>query len=405
MEEDSPDLVNSDGMPSTLVRRADEYYVVLAGDPRIKLARLAASVLHKVLRYPRYDDMDPVRFKGLMDMALIGLMTGWIVSLAGPESQEYGYAWTANHVKLRGYAETMVTDGLELQQILLLAARLWGGLPCTFTPLIRTDTTLVGITCPQVTILLDVLVRPTEVAKRGLQRGLFNLYRGSTPMIPREQLSGLIFAGDMPSRTPTVDINAMEQTPAEPQIDEEIIFTLELEKKDAGALAVILCGWIHGEPRFKLDPSVVLAGLLGERTLRRITKPHGTHRNRSACSHMSSPELIQYASGLKVRDGNVLVRAGTRADLQVLAAGCHLGLRTLMVIEEEDLSLVRTHTVQRGPKGRRTGVTLWLDLPYSQRQMNQTTSAVFIFCSDEFPTGLAEASRLADISDDSDSSD
>ncbi|KAK7995439.1 hypothetical protein PG990_014212 [Apiospora arundinis] len=378
-----------DGMPMHLVQLAQRHFDVSRSDPRNELGRLAASVVHDVLKLNRYDDEEEV--KGYINLVVVALMVGWIEDLASPESQPYGYGWTADAAQLRQYAEIIVSEGLTLQQILLTAARMWGGLPPSFSPFVPANASLVGIACPQITILLDVLIAPTEVAQYGMSRGLFSLYRGSTPMIPRDQLSGLVFAGDMNHRTAITDVGAEQQIPPQPPIEEQLLFTLEPERKETGSLAAILCGWFQGEPRFELDPAVVLAGLLGERTLQRMTTKSGPSINRITMSHMSPRKLLEYASGFKVRNGNVLVRAGSRTDLQVLAAGCHMGLQTVMVVDESDAELVRAGTVLSLPDSPLAFATSVLELPANRRQMGFPTDCVFIFCSDKFPPDFTTA--------------
>ncbi|KAK8036639.1 hypothetical protein PG994_015410 [Apiospora phragmitis] len=155
------------------------------------------------------------------------------------------------------------------------------------------------------------------------------------PMIPRDQLYGLDIPDDMNRRKAISDVDALQQIPSKPLIEESVLFTLEPEKKEMGVLAVhVMCGWLHGEPRFEPDPVVVLAGLLGVRKLHCMTPKGRSDSNSTTMSHMNPRELVNYTSGFKVRIDSVLVLAGSRTDLQVLAAGCYLGLPTVIVLNE-----------------------------------------------------------------------
>ncbi|CAJ2502551.1 Uu.00g099450.m01.CDS01 [Anthostomella pinea] len=238
-------------------------------------------------------------------------------------------------------AEIMVSQGLSSNRVLLTAARIWRGLPPNFTPHIPSDNNLVGIVCPQVTILLNVLFEPTNVAQHGLKGGLFSLYRGSIPIIPRDQLSGFVFAGEPTFRKPIRDLDALQQIPQEDDLKEHLIFTMEPEKTEAGVTAAIICGWIYGDPMFEINPFNLLAGLVSERHLEYMSSTTGTLVKEVDVRHMGSRELLSCTGGFKVRNGNIIVRAGSRTDLQVLAAGCHFGLRIVMVVDEKDAALIR----------------------------------------------------------------
>jgi hypothetical protein len=94
--------------------------------------------------------------------------------------------------------------------------------------------------------------------------------------------------------------------------------------------------------------------------------------------------MISYADGFKVRNGCILLRAGSRRDLAVVAAGCYLGLRVIMVVREEDAALIRDSQTRNAPASPDLGATMELNLPRTAQQ-DPLVDALLIFCSDNFP--------------------
>ena len=383
---DSTKLLYDIQMPADLTHKAQRHFKAVRGDPRHNLARKAASVLHETLNYPSYDGFAEARLKPYIELIVVAFFVGCIECLVSPSSSQLSfYAWTAECTQLMGYAESMVSQGLSTERLILTAARIWGGLPPSFTPIVPSNVSVMGIVCPQTTIMLNVLSDPVETAHWGLTKGLFTLHRGSIPMIPRDQLSGLIFAGEKPFRKPIRDVDASCQIPMETEkpTEPEIMFTLEPGTTEMGIFSVLICGWMYGSVLLELNPFVVLSGLIGERHLERMASWTGDLRERVKLNHMSSKELLCYTDGFKIRGGSSLIRTGSRLDLQVAAAGCHLGPRTVMIVADEDAALIREHQRISGP-------SIELHLPYHTGQQVPENS-VFVFCCDQLPDHLGSS--------------
>ena len=101
-------------------------------------------------------------------------------------------------------------------------------------------------------------------------------------MIPKEQSSGIILSCRKILSKPARDLDARQQIPIQDEDQGEVLFTLEPEKSENGHWAVLLCGWIHGNPSFEMDPFNVLCGLVGERNLARISTSDGTFNHTSS---------------------------------------------------------------------------------------------------------------------------
>lgn len=371
-------------MPAHLSDMASQYYQAPIRDPRHGLARKVASIVHDTFKYYSYDGFQEARLKKMMDFVVVAFFTGCIGALASNRMDRLSsYAWTADCSQLMGYAEMMVSQGLTINRLVMTAARIWGGLPPSFKPQYQQESRVVGISCPQTTILLNVLSNPREVADTGVRKGLFTLHQGSIPMIPRDQYSGLIYAGEKRFRKPIQDLDASCQIPMEDQVREEIIFTLEPGVMEGGSLSVLLCGWLHGSPTLELNPFTVLYGLTSQRQLKnKVDSPvNEATPHRTLLSHMCSRELLSYRDGFKIREGVVLFRAGPRLDLQIAAAGLHLGSRTVMVVEEEDAAFIRANQEITG-----SHIELFhsddVDIPFG---------SLIVFCTKDFPPHLGTA--------------
>jgi hypothetical protein len=372
-------------VPTDLSDMASQYYQAPRGDPRHGLARKVASILHDTLKYYNYDGFEDTRFRKTMNFVVVAFFTGCIGALASNSMERLSsYAWTADCSQLKGYAEMMVCQGLTINRLVMTAARIWGGLPPSFNPQHQQESRVMGIACPQTTILLNVLSNPQEVAEKGVGGGLFTLHQGSIPMIPRDQYSGLIYAGEKRFRKPIQDVDASCQIPMEDPVQKQIIFTLEPGVMEGGSLSVLLCGWIHGHAALELNPFMVLSGLISQRQLKRnkVNSPvNEATPYRTLLSHMCSRELLSYQDGFKVREGVVLFRAGPRLDLQIAAAGLHLGSRTVMVVEEEDAALIRENQKIMGSN---------IELFHSD-DIDILSESVIIFCTKDFPPHLGTA--------------
>ena len=203
-------------IPPSLRPFIAKYLKAPRGDPRHKLVELAASVYHDVLNWTDYAGFDESRLGCTLRFIIIAIFTGAIGKLASnPTGTLTHYAWSANCDQFYGFAETAVSRGLDTKNVILASARIWGGLTPAFKPEIATDQFVVGIACPQVTILMNILSHPETVAVHGIGRGLFTLHQGSIPTIPRHPSTGLILAGTKPFRKSAFYFNARDPMPIE----------------------------------------------------------------------------------------------------------------------------------------------------------------------------------------------
>jgi hypothetical protein len=333
--------------PPSLVRLTNRHFKAPRDDILHKLAGKAASILHATLQYSVYEGVGTHRLELALDFIIIAFFVGCIGRLASNTSERLrAYAWTADFRQFRGFAEAAVKQGLTINRIVLVAARIWGGLTPSFSPEVENGQTLMGIACPQTTILLNILSRPEEIALYGFDNGLFTLNQGSIPLIPRDQYSGLIFAGTRRFRKPVQSLDASCQIPAEKPVEQGLIFTLEPATGENGVLAVLLCAWQHGNVVLEFNPYHTLCGLVGRRSISKqnapspvSTKPKSNLFN---LSHMGDRELLSLSDGFTVRNGIMLIRAGSRVDLQIAAAGNHAGPHTLMITTEDDAAYIRS---------------------------------------------------------------
>lgn len=324
-------------MPADLIDLANGFYKIPWGDRRHQLARKAASILHDVLSYRSYDGYSEERFDRTANFIITAYFIGCLGALSSNNQDRLSsYAWTWPKESIMSEPETMVHIGIELSNLLIDVARTWGGLHPTFQPGTHQDTEIMGLACPQTTILANILNNPFDVAHHGIQGGIYTLHAGSIPLIPRDRLSGLILAGNGPQRRPPCDVPATLPSNMERKSVPEVIYTLEPGTALNGVLSAIICGWHNGRALLELNPFTVLSGLIGERNLQ---GPYPPLSNELRC--LSPSEILTYVDGFKARDGVLVTYLGSRADLQVAAAGSHWGSRTIMVVDERDQHDVR----------------------------------------------------------------
>jgi hypothetical protein len=377
-------------MPASLLRLASRHFKAPRNDILHKLAEKAASILHATLQYSIYDGVGTERLDLALDFIIIAFFVGCMGRLASNTSARLrAYAWTADVGQFRGFAEAAVSQGLTINRIVLVAARIWGGLTPSFSPEVGNGQMLMGIACPRTTILLNILSRPEEIALYGFDKGLFTLNQGSIPLIPRDQYSGLVFAGTPRFRKPVQNLDAGCQIPAEEPVEQRLIFTLEPATGENGILAVLLCAWQYGDVVLEFNPYHALRGLAGRRS---ISKPNTTPElvsinpkgTRFNLSHMGDRELLSLSNSFIVRNGIMLIRAGSRVDLQIVAAGNHAGPHTLMITTEDDAAYIRN------AQQIQDSVPKICTLYTGDDNMDIKDGMVIIFCRDDLPPHLGE---------------
>ncbi|CZR69424.1 uncharacterized protein PAC_19324 [Phialocephala subalpina] len=344
-------------IPASLTRLADHHYRVPRGDRRHDLARKAASVLHEVLRYTDYSDFNPVQFNASVDLINVALMVGFLQSFIGNvTSRMMAYAWTVDCDRTLGLVEKCTDTGINLLQIITQASRIWGGITSRYLELSRStsrdgngDASMVlGIICPQIIFVSNILLDPKAVAENAITEGLLSWCEGSSPMLPRELNSGFIMAGHPSYRKPSLTINANESIPEDEDQGEEdfdpLIFSIEPCSTSMGSLGMVLCAWHLGDLMMVLDPGVVLTNLLRRRsmTVGPETQPRqATHR----IIHMS-PKFLQWLEcGFVIQNGAAVIDARGKSDWQVIAAGVVAAPRVVFLSEALDMSLALSPSV------------------------------------------------------------
>ncbi|KAM7211094.1 hypothetical protein V8F06_013514 [Rhypophila decipiens] len=388
-------------LPAELRRAVGKYFNIPRGDLRANLAERAGTVFHEVMSWPHadYDSgaLDESSLSCALRLIIIAIFVGAVGKLASNDEERLRfYAWSASCDQLHGFAESSVMTGLPTHNIVLTAARLWGGLAPSFAPEIGRDQAVVGIVCPQTTILMNILYHPESVAQHGLSRGLFTLHQGSVPTIPRHSSTGLVLAATQRFRRPVFGLDARAHLPEEEDASESqrLMFTVEPLVGDDGRLAAILCAWQHGDVVLELNPYSTLYNLVNFRGLAQSSETYlpglasmaiefreaTAVEQKLVMTHVSVPELLAYKSGFTVHKGVALLRVGSRIDLQIAAAGIHAGSCTVMVISDEDCNEIKQGHRQIEPSGGT------LQYNWASNRLGQIRDGtVLIYCQDEFP--------------------
>ena len=337
-------LAFSDGyldnsVPGAVGPMADKYFRAPRNDRRHRLARKAASVFHGVLHYTDYDDYVEGQFQNSIALIIIALSLGALQSLVSNSSGGLpAFAWTLDCRRTLGLAEHLADFGLSPEQLIMQASQVWGGRAPKHSPYLDEKSHAVGMICPEIIIVLDVIQNPQRIAANGLKDGLMSLHRGSTPMLPREQTSGFILAGD-PRSGPSVKISApegIEGLEMEDENDGSLIISAEPVVNFQGLPSICLCVWQHGDVVLELDPSVVQSNLLVQRSYQIMPD-----KNNDVCvTAIKRTELLSFRSGFNVIKGMAIIHAENRTDWQVAAAGCHLSPRTILLEDKEEVRMV-----------------------------------------------------------------
>lgn len=336
-------------MPALLAPLAKIWYDGPRADKRHELARKAANAYHAVYNHNNYHGLQVEEARQAMNLVLIAFAIGCLKSLVSNAPATLSvYALMLEEPYGPGSAPkglldfcVNLLDGCPVYDILCTAGSVWGGLPYRLG---FTEGKLVGIVCPEVTILLDVLTNPMRTAEYGLDKGLFSLHTGSVPVLPRDHY-GAILAGDPnPDRTYTT-LKASTERRVRSDVS-NVIFTLEPFTQSSGPLSAILCGWESGDVAFELDPFDVLLNLICKRTLKQDDSNSavrgltitGLSEKPLLCLHKNELAELQH---FKAEGITAAIEAGARFDWQVVAAGCIFPWAATMVVSEEECNMVR----------------------------------------------------------------
>ena len=366
-------------LPSQIGPLADQRYQTRRDDPRRQLSRKVAAIFHDVYQYNDYTVIDKVQFGRALDLITIAFGVGCSKSLiSNPSSRLSFFSWCpferprGNEVdELTGleahlkFAENLVIPGISVENLLWHAACVWGGSDVAHHGHVTVHDKVVGIVCPQLTILLDVLIDPKRVATHGFSRGLMSIHEGSNPILPRDQATGYVLAGLSEAKDKRRVIPSQRDLDEIQEVEHQLIFTTEPYQAD-GYLSVVLCGWAAGEVDFQLNPKKVLHNLLsrssGHDTVdmkgfggtdsisRSVMATSSADRARLNGKHkpLSTAEWFNRLIHLKRKELSLLgnfffdscigyMMLSGRPDWQVAAAGCIDVGNAILVTKEEHL--------------------------------------------------------------------
>ncbi|OCL07291.1 hypothetical protein AOQ84DRAFT_365090 [Glonium stellatum] len=345
-----------------LCDRPAEDCLLLSGTRHI-LARKAAEGFHNVYKYKDYKTIDAKLAETSINPILVAFTIGCMKSLISNAPRKIstyamtlgeGYGPDSGHLYFLNFCERLITTRNSLEELLYTASTIWGGLvPQMAFPKGR----LLGIVCPEITILLDILYDPKSVAKNGLSKGIMGIYEGSVPILPQDPFHGAIMAGDVNLEHVYSTVDASKNKLPQSRSfrvqspESNLIFTVEPFTRANGSLSAILCGWQAGDVAFQLNPYNFFHNLIYKRKLELAdAEPRmrqSTHIARNLRIAESRDVVYINGAGLVYLqylgpDGVVaIIDTGARLDWQVAAAGCVRPGDAIMVVEESDGNLLR----------------------------------------------------------------
>jgi hypothetical protein len=339
---------------------ADNYFTTPRGSQLHKLARKAATIFHDVYGYSDYSFIQRPLFVSSMHLILTSLAVGCIKSLTNiPHNRLSSYAWVVDCTDTRptsilpNFCEQLVTSGVLYYKLLWAAACIWGGSDQHNYEYSRMSSRVMGIVCPQVTILLNILVDPKAVAVYKLSKGLMTLYEGSVPLLPRDPTSGYVLAGAVsPWGLPSnISSNWQPRNPVANLESTRLILTLEPFSIN-GAPSVVLCVWYGGHVALQLDLKRVYCNIMVDRN---YTASKDQGENTSTTPPSTPPGAMPRAPDAPSRSyeipcldlleigqynllaGAAIIRTGTSAEWQIVAAGCAPDYSVVWAWEDGDI--------------------------------------------------------------------
>ncbi|KAI9691036.1 MAG: hypothetical protein M1822_008656 [Bathelium mastoideum] len=330
-------------VPFDLARLADGLFDSSRGGGRRRslLARKAAGLIHKYYHASDYHAFDTVSFGKTARLIMVAILVGSIKSLISNGRSLGAYAWTAEVEDLLTFLSNLADTSREItpSKILWQAGRIWGGLTPEFqksfasanlTEVTLLPESVVGIVCPRVIFMSNVLLSPTTMADRGLDGGLLSWYEGSCPMLPREQATGFILSASAPYTRPPVCLDLslpaplsklqFHDTRADGEFD-RLIFSVEPAITNEGITGVVLCVWHLGDLVMILNPSEILKRLVGPLKVQshKFTTPSD---DIITVAHLKGKDVLEYLEcGFEVRKGVCIIDTGSDPGWLVVAAG------------------------------------------------------------------------------------
>lgn len=323
-------------------------------DERAQLARKAAMIVHGIYKYREYSDKE--QFHAKMNVALVAITVGCVKSqIRNPQggNELESFAWTFDFQEkavtsclgqFHGANPLTLCESLpkavNVDSLLQAAACIWGGSTLEYHGHRRLSLNAIGIVCPHVTLVFDVVGNLERIAQYGITKPFISMYTGSMPLLPQEPQTGFVVGGTSFHERDRRRIMEGEHfdVDAEPN-SHPPIFTIESVNTGSydGNFCATICAWRHGEVFAELEPVTLLHNLsqphnqLGELT--KLNPPEYSARSfmelRCTTLHTLRHFQIDKAAGL--------VRTSLRWQWHVVAAG--LVERGFVAIIDDEVDL------------------------------------------------------------------
>ncbi|KAL9625481.1 MAG: hypothetical protein Q9160_000544 [Pyrenula sp. 1 TL-2023] len=318
-------------------------------DSKHELARKCASILHGFFRYKEYEDP---KYDMILDFTTIAYSVGCLQRLVSNNSPLLSaYAWSIDcsvpgpnpalqmQNDARVFAEQMVGEGVGLTRIIWQAASIWGGGNLA-SNVVAVQDRIIGIVCPNVSVILDILIDPAYIAQHGIEKGIMSLNTGSPVTLPRDPTSGLVLAGE-PMTDHTRRVLRKGGRNVIPETEAKLLFSIEPFSHMHGGLSAIICAWESGEVALRLNPATLLHNLLAKRTLQNWQSWSEKPSNSDELLPIHRSELLNLED-FSIEGGTGVVRAQGRFDWQLAAAGCVYKNEVIMLVHDEEVEGLRT---------------------------------------------------------------
>ena len=246
---------------------------------RSPLFRNAMIAVHRALQQKEYPSTTTV-WRSL-ELAVIAIAVGCVRSQIDDHSQGHkleSFAWTfdARGRRIEYYLGLARNDStishsssVSCRALLALAGSIWGGLLTSHHPQDLSDN-LLGLVCPQGTLMYKILEDPQTFVKKstegtGLQlQPLLSFFKGSAPLLPQDLIHGTVVGGNSTQsllRTPLDTICANVENNRQEAVAPPVL-TLETMATGSGQISMIVCAWLHGDVIAELNPATIFSNII-----------------------------------------------------------------------------------------------------------------------------------------------
>ncbi|PSN67497.1 hypothetical protein BS50DRAFT_621484 [Corynespora cassiicola Philippines] len=252
-------------LPSDLIAPAEgvDAWKAFAGDSLSLPSTLTQTrlemgkIYHLVMERSEYSSTDDMMLQNQLRFVHLAYKVGCLQSLILPISDDTPrFSWNYHfdkHSWASGFLDNPGRREYSIVGLIFTIAHIWGGIssPPRGTFIVRN---IIGLVCPETTILSSFLHRPQKMIREGFSNGIFSLHSGSIPLIPRRAGDNMILAGSPITKTRLGQFYKDRKANHVFESTQDFIFTSELYLDTNIGSSMVTCAWQHGDVVAEINP-------------------------------------------------------------------------------------------------------------------------------------------------------